>query len=114
MITVNRTAALIKPSQLFLDWLHRVDPENADLPLAAVQSDCSIYLIPECESDEEAYEYLEEACAEMFEEQLSSWLDEPASWPEDRSFQVFAEWFEITLHSMLIDLSDEPILKQAY
>ncbi len=112
MITVNRTAALIKPSQVFLDWLHEADPSSAELPLEALQSDASIYLIPDCDCDEEAYRYLEEASEVIFEEQLSSWLDEPETWPEDRGLKALSEWFEITLHSMLVDLSDAPIVKE--
>jgi len=33
----------------------------------------TIYLLPECENEEEAREYLEELCSEIFEEQLNGW-----------------------------------------
>jgi alkylation response protein AidB-like acyl-CoA dehydrogenase len=39
-------------------------------------------------------EYLEEACGEIFEEQLNGWYRVPSSWPSRRDLDAFDRWFE--------------------
>jgi hypothetical protein len=59
-----------------------------------------------------AREYLEEMCGEIFEEQLNGWYRVPASWPSRRDLDAFDRWFEWSFHSMVVDLSDDPLLKE--
>ena len=73
MITVNRTAIVVKPDQALLDWLHRVDPTSNELSLEDLQREPTVYLLPECENEEEARQYLGEVCGQIFEEQLDGW-----------------------------------------
>ena len=49
-------------------------------------------------------------CEEIFEEQLASWYSDTSTWPENRSFEVFSQWFDFQHHSMLVDLCDEPLI----
>ncbi len=60
MITISRTAIVLKPAQPFLDWLHRADPMSKDHDLP---SEPTSYLLPECGSEEEARECLDELWA---------------------------------------------------
>ena len=69
------------PGQPFLDWLHRVDPTSGELSLEDLRREPTIYLLPECENEEEAREYLEEVCGEIFQKQLNGWYRVPSSWP---------------------------------
>ncbi len=57
-------------------------------------------------------EYLEEACGEIFEEQLNGWYRVPSSWPSRRDLDAFDRWFEWSFHSMVVDLCDDPLLKE--
>lgn len=106
---LNRSAIVVKPRQPFLDWLHAADPTSRNITLAEVAEDPTIYLIPECDSEEDIHEFLHELCEEMFVEQLASWLTDEETWPQDRSFDAFCRWFDWQHHSMLIDLCDEPL-----
>ena len=105
MEAINRFAIVVKPAQPFLDWLHRVDPTSAQLTLDDLSLEPTIYLLPECQGKEEAIECLREVCTEIFEEQLDGWYRVPSAWPAERDLHAF-EW---SLHSMIIDLGDDPI-----
>jgi hypothetical protein len=50
---------------------------------------------------------------EIFVEQLAGWFTDPATWPQHRSFDVFCHWFEVQHHSMLIDLCEEPLIRES-
>ena len=112
MITINRTAIVVKPAQPFLDWLHRADPTSEDLSLDDLQSEPTIYLLPECGSEEEARECLEELCGRIFMEELDGWYRVASSWPKRRDLDAFERWFEWSYHSEVVDLSDEDLLQE--
>src|SRR5271157_5357224 len=70
------------------------------------------YLIPECDTEADVHEVLRELCEQIFVEQLAGWFRDEETWPHDRSFDVFCRWFEFRHHSMLVDLSDEPLMDE--
>ena len=107
---LNRSAIVVKPKQPFLDWLHRADPTSSDLTIRELVHEPTIYLIPECETDDEVTKTLRERCEEIFNEQLSGWFTDRRTWPRDRSFEVFCRWFDFQYHSVLVDLCDEPLI----
>lgn len=109
MDLINRSAIVVKPGQPFLDWLHRVDPTSVHLTLDDLRREPTIYLLPECESEAEALEYLREVSNEIFEEHLDGWYRVPSEWPTNRDLTVLRRWFECSFHSMIVDLCDEPI-----
>ena len=53
MDTLNRSAIVVKPKQPFLDWLHAADPTSHEITSLDVCREPTIYLIPECDTDEE-------------------------------------------------------------
>jgi hypothetical protein len=73
----------------------------------------SIYLIPECDTEEEVAEVLHELCEEIFAEQLDGWYRDTTTWPNNRSFDVFCRWFDYYHHSGLIDFCDEPVIDES-
>ncbi len=103
---------MVIPDQPFLDWLRRVDPTNDKLSLEDLRRDSTVYLLPECESDEETLECLEEVCGRIFEEELDAWHRVPSSWPRQRDIEAFHRWFEWSIHSMVVDLCDDPLLEE--
>ncbi len=44
--------------------------------------------------------------------QLNLWYRDPRSWPRERSNSPFDEWFDLELHTLVVDLVDEPLLKE--
>jgi len=79
--------------------------------LEDLRRESTIYLLPEYDTEEEARGYLREYCSEIFEEQLDGWYRVPSSWPVDRTFDTFNHWFEYRFHSMLVNLCDEPVMR---
>ena len=71
MLMLNRSAIVVKPKQAFLDWLHAADPSSRDLTLLDLVREPTIYLIPECDTDDDLAQVLHELCEEVFEEQLA-------------------------------------------
>jgi hypothetical protein len=110
MDMLNRSAIVVKPKQPFLDWLHAADPTSMQLMLGDLIREPTIYLIPECDADEQVAEVLRELCEEIFDEQLASWYTDTSTWPADRSYEVFCQWFDYQHHSMLVDLCDESLI----
>ena len=109
---VNRSAVVVKPRAPFLNWLHGADPTSHALKLKDLVREPTIYLIPECETKNEVAEVLEELSEEIFIEQLEGWYRDQATWPKDRSFEVFRRWFTIEHHSILMDLCDDPLIRE--
>ena len=101
---VNRTAVVIVPGQRYLDWLHEADPTSARISLLQVQSEPSVYLLPECDNDRQAMASLRRACKEIFIHELDSWYRDTETWPKQMGFQEFKRWFDYSFHSVVIDL----------
>jgi hypothetical protein len=68
METINRSAIVVRPAQPFLNWLQQVDPTSAHLTLEDLQREPTIYLEAECDSQEQAIEYLGDSVNDIFEE----------------------------------------------
>jgi hypothetical protein len=89
MITINRTAIMVRPGQPFLDWLHRADATSSELSLGDLRREPTVYLLPECENEGEARKCLKEVCSQIFEEQLDGRYRVPSSRPGRRDLDVF-------------------------
>ncbi len=113
MITLNRSAIVVQPRQAFLDWLHAADPTSCKLTLRELVQETAVYLIPECDTNDDVAEVLRDLCEEIFIEQLAGWFTDAKTWPQDRSFDAFCRWFDFQHHSMLIDLCDEPLTRES-
>ena len=109
MDTLNRSAIVVKPKQPFLDWLHASDPSSREICLSDLSQEPTIYLVPECDTDADVVKVLCKLCEEIFEVQLAGWYTDASTWPRDRSYPVFRQWFDYQHHSMLVDLCDEPL-----
>jgi hypothetical protein len=104
---VNRSLAIIKPRQPFYDWLKDMPDWDFDLSLETLRVDCTALLLPEFEEPEGAVGYIDEIFERVFEMELASWYEDERVWPQKRSLKMFWEWFDVELHSMVIDATDE-------
>lgn len=109
--TVNRFAVVLEPTEAFLAWARECPERDLELTLEELREGCTVYLIPE--TDNELEVYIERNYATMFEHELDSWCMEDALWPEDRSFKEFKRFFKVCMHSIVIDLGEEPILRDS-
>jgi len=45
---------------------------------------------------------------------LAGWFRDEETWPRDLGFDAFCRWFDFQHHSMLVDLSDEPLIGEGH
>ncbi len=98
---LNRGVLIVRPKQPYLDWAAQLDDSGV---VPDPESEATVYLIPEFESDDEAWEILEDVYVEVFERELDSWHTDESAWPDNRTLAMFKEWFDIKLHSVVEDL----------
>ncbi|GGY25014.1 hypothetical protein [Paludibacterium paludis] len=103
MYFVDRSVAVIKPRAPFLEWLNAVPGNDTDLSLDSLRSDCTVILMPEFTDPEEGVSYIDDIYDQLFRMELASWYEDEALWPAERSLKTFWEWFDVEIHSTLID-----------
>lgn len=108
--TLNRTVIMLGPKQPFLDWLNNVDPDDESLTVDDLRDDNEVFLIPQYNDNTDSEKWVEMRWGFLFEHMLMGWVDDEALWPQDRTLEMFREWFEIEIHTMAWDLSDEPLI----
>lgn len=113
MYTVNRHVALVRPKQPFLDWLLSVpDPKSLKITLEELRSNDTAFLIPDFETLEAAFNYVEKNYETIFIDHLFEWYSDGSLWPEKRDLATFREWFDVEIHDMIIDLGEDNIKRE--
>jgi hypothetical protein len=114
MYLINRAVAIIKPKQPLVDWINGYPGAEGLVTLGQAREDCTVILLPEYYTEDEAYSFIEEICSELFEIELHSWYVDENYWPTNRDYQTFMDWFEIEIHSMVLDPFEEEIEKEEF
>jgi hypothetical protein len=110
---INRNLIVLLPKQPALDWILRVDPEPmTHLTLDAFRQEQDAFLVPEgkVETPEAAQRWAERRWDAIFTQFLFSWFVDESMWPERRTLGMFRQWFEVQYHSMVWDVSGDPIV----
>ncbi len=107
--TLNRTVILMGPRQPFLDWLNDVDPDEQALTLDDLREDNEVFLIPQFSDDIDSTKWVEARWSSLFEHMLMGWIEDEEQWPQNRNLDMFRNWFDIEIHTMAWDLSDDPL-----
>ena len=108
---VNRSVVIVKPKQPYLEWAKKDDAEGlAEEVFEGLREEPHVYLLPDWEDTASREEVLQDYWPVVFEAMLEGWVTVESMWPKGRSFEMFHEWFEIQMMSMLADLDlDEPL-----
>ena len=114
MHTINRSVAIIKPKQPFVDWINSQSSSEDMLSLEDVREDCTAVLLPEYDDDYEATGYIEKLCTWIFETHLKEEFREKKNWPNKRDYETFNKWFDVELHLIVIDPYEDDIEKETY
>lgn len=102
MVEIDRLAVILRPKKPFIDWLNTILDEQKVLN-DVVAADPTVVLIPIIENDDELGEYIEQHYKAWLEHEFSSWCINQEDWPSRRDFEAFHEFFEINVHSLVID-----------
>ncbi|MBM3129766.1 MAG: hypothetical protein FJ009_14225 [Chloroflexi bacterium] len=114
MLLIDRAVAIIKPKQPFLDWINRTPDPPAELTLEELRTDCTVLLIPEYDDPAELQSFLTGIYEEIFAMELDSWDRDEAHWPSHQDYATFLDWFDVEIHSEVIDALDREINAEAY
>lgn len=114
MYLINRSVVIIKPEQPFVDWVNSVMGDEEPYSVNDLSTDCSVILLPVVDSDEHAEAIIKDIFQDVFELELSSWVVVDEMWPENRTYEIFLEWFHVEFHSMAFDSLKDDIEKDPY
>jgi hypothetical protein len=109
MLQIDRAVAIIKPKQPFLDWIMQLPNPSMDMTLDKLRTDCTAILIPEFDYLDDSYAFVQEMGHQIFELELDSWDRDRALWPTERDDKTFRAWFDVEIHSMVLDTLDGEI-----
>ena len=104
MLIVDRIVAVVRPKQKMLEWLHKQPEVQANFSLQNLQTDCTALLIPPFESPRQAKEYIKQTYLGIFNGELISWGLPQESWPNNRTYELFTDWFTVEFHSVVLDM----------
>ena len=105
MEILNRSAVIVKPRRPYLEWARRDDAEGlAESVFEALNAEPHVYLLPEYEDPATQQEVLQEFWPGLFEAMLEGWVTDEAYWPKNRTFEMFWEWFDVQMISLVQDL----------
>jgi len=104
---IDRCAITIRYKKTFYGWLYQCYPDQ--IPFDEDGYGSSVYLI---QSDFD--EWLRKNYDKIFQIELGSWNADKKSWPKQRSYKMFKEWFKIELSKNVYDFERKPIYKGQY
>ena len=60
-------------------------------------------------SQHNAEELLRDCAIAIFESELLGWSTDDSTWPAERTYEMFRQWFDIEINSMMIDLCHDRV-----
>ena len=114
MYLVNGAVAVIRHKQPFIDWVHSAPDKPTFITLESCNEDCNCFLLPEHETEEAFEDIIYGLYDDIFTIELHGYYTDESMWPEDRSYKTFLEWFDIEVHSMLLDPYKGKIKKEKF
>jgi hypothetical protein len=103
---LDKVAVFVRPKQPFINWINKIDSRNQWTPDDFF--DGNTYLLSSEEYDivdkEDIERMLAENYTEIFENELLDVCTDTNSWPETINLDMFKEWFEYHVSSMVYDL----------
>jgi hypothetical protein len=113
---INRAVLILKAKEPVLKWINESDPdnENPGVSLEDINRENTVYLISEADSEspDTLNAWLELNYQTLFESELENWCVEEKLWPQQRTFNLFQQWFSFDCHTIIVDTLDVPIVDE--
>jgi hypothetical protein len=103
----ERTAVVISFRKPFLDWIYAVGAWSTmteEEEQEAVRDCTTVILLPEMESTFEIEDYLKKHYERIFYYLLNEKNDDQDLWPQQRSYTMFREWFDVNEIDWVLDM----------
>lgn len=112
--SVNRCLAILRPKQEFVEWVNSMPDDPHKMTLEDVSRENICFLTPEYGSNEKCKEFILKNAEAILEVQLGGWDQSGETWPENLDRRLLQKFFEIEIHSMVIDMMKGPIEREEY
>ncbi len=90
-----------------MQWAISVD-EDARKFEADIRAHVAVYLVPPDAHEEQESAPLKKWFAAVFERELEGWYTDESTWPK-RDLRTFKKWFDVSMHSLVVDLGRDPV-----
>jgi hypothetical protein len=111
---VNRSLLIVKAKQPFVDWANSHGDKINDMTIERMNEDDTVYLVRDYFDNAEKEEIITKYYEDIFEDKLNGWMTDQSTWPKQRDYRTFREWFDVEFHSMVIDMEDDDYLIEEY
>jgi hypothetical protein len=105
MQLVPRVALILFAREKAVEWLNQLPKEEGessfDLALANVQP--PVFLIAPIQDEQGLDHEIGRVWPQAFEAWLGLWEQDSARWPQERSFELFAEFFQMSVSPLVLD-----------
>lgn len=105
---ISRAAIIIKRKAPFYEWVKSILPnfEHKDY-----MDEADVLLVPDFEEISEIETWLRKNHDDIFCWQLHAWNTDEEKWVANRNFEMFKEWFDYSMCTMVWDADQSPIEK---
>lgn len=103
---VSRSAVAVTPKKPLRDWIDALLPEYPQ-----PEGQGTVYLIKALDGDADIEKWLKTNYKNIFENELNQLYTDEDEWPKNRSFKLFNEWFDFTVHPFVVDMLNGPVKK---
>jgi hypothetical protein len=109
MKIVNRGYIIVRPTELFWTWANQFSEVELKVQ-SGDDIEPTIYLIEEDFFEIEPL--IERAFKKIFKTELMMVTEIESEWPEDRSMDVFLNWFELEFGTSVLDLEKSDLKRE--
>jgi len=109
---VKRGALIVYAKEKMLHWVNQLDSfADEQLTIEEINTEPTVFLIPEYEDEENAFLYIEENKNTIFKNLLYEW-NENEELNLDISKENFYDWFDFLATPIVNDLVNTQIIKE--
>ncbi len=106
---INRAVVMVIPKKPYYDWNKAVFPGLSGM---GSKNEFNSYLVADTILPAEPKKALNKHWEWIFENELFSVCTDEDTWPENRTWKLFNEWFEVRFSTVVMDLVERPIQKE--
>ena len=111
---INRAVVVVKARQPMVDWINHHPDLDMRTTLEELHEDCTAILVPDKDDNEQIRAYVTRLKPTLFANELASWYRDESTWPDPLSARLFNQWFDLEVHSCVLDVVDRPIVHEEY
>lgn len=110
---LNRTAINVKAKMPFLKWLESLpDPFIPENGLDDINYETHIYLVDEVLGEDDHEALIVKHFPRILVDELAGWWTDENDYPAIKTADEFLYWFDVSFHSIIMDLLDEPLIDE--